>query len=161
MDALLFPDPFIHQLSLYLSLDEIIALCLTNANFNNIICKTDYTWQSRFIQEFGPITYEGSWRDLYKTTFKAFVSGSNLEGQLSLNTTQNVKSFTPINDIMYKQIAMGDSHTLFLDLNGNVSASGNNRYGQLGLGDRNIRLTATIVPGIRAKKIAAGAIIVL
>jgi hypothetical protein len=57
MEGIFFPDDFIHRLSLYLSPDDVMTLCLVNSNFNKI-CDSDYTWKSRFIDEFGIIDSE-------------------------------------------------------------------------------------------------------
>jgi alpha-tubulin suppressor-like RCC1 family protein len=47
-----------------------------------------------------------------------------------------------------KAIAAGSDHSLVLTEAGEVYACGDNQYGQLGLGDRESRLTPVRVPGL-------------
>jgi hypothetical protein len=104
----IYPDPFIHQLSLYLSPENIMTLGLIDTNFNKVVFQNDYTWKSRFINEFGSNSYDDNWTDalgLYKKTFQAIFFGRDLDQKIDSN-------------IMYKQIVMGISYMLFLDING-------------------------------------------
>ncbi len=78
--------------------------------------------------------------------------GYNLFGQLGLNDTNNRLTLTsiPLPDSMASiaSVGCGEFHTMVLDINGKVWGCGDNRFGQLGLGDTNDRLTLTQVPFI-------------
>jgi hypothetical protein len=66
------------------------------------------------------------------------------------------KGFEKIpNDIKAKHIAC-DNHIAMIDMDGNVWTYGNNRMGQLGLGDQTSRDTFTQVPNISAVQVFCG-----
>lgn len=77
-------------------------------------------------------------------------NGTNHYGQLGLNNlNDNIPSPTKIEGLPPIQaVATGENHSLFLDINGNVWATGFNQFGQLGLGDYNNRQIPTKIEGM-------------
>jgi alpha-tubulin suppressor-like RCC1 family protein len=86
---------------------------------------------------------------IFKNDGSVWCCGSNVNGQLGLNSTTNAyNTFTKVttnisNDV--KQIACGDQHTFILKTNGSVWSCGDNSKGQLGLNDTTDRTTFTQV----------------
>lgn len=82
---------------------------------------------------------------------RAYVAGDNSSGQLSQGNTTPVNVPTIVSEIFntgnYVKIAMGPSHSLFLKMNGNVMAAGNNSSGQLGDGTNTQRNSKVNVLG--------------
>jgi alpha-tubulin suppressor-like RCC1 family protein len=90
---------------------------------------------------------------------EVYAWGINTDGQLGLGDTEDRLMPTKVPDLTkVKAIAVGGcSHVLVLTESGEVYAWGWNGAGQLGLGDKEDRLTPTKVPGLaRVKAIAAG-----
>jgi alpha-tubulin suppressor-like RCC1 family protein len=88
---------------------------------------------------------------------KVYVAGVNSYGQLGLGDTNNRDDFTEVVSLNGKHIiyiAAGEYHTLAIDSDGKVYATGEN-YGQLGLGDNNDRNTFTEVTSLSGKNITA------
>ena len=73
------------------------------------------------------------------TTGKVYATGWNYYGQLGIGNTQDQYTPVPIpyfndnNNIQISAIFAGAYHTIFLDTNGKVYATGYNNYGQLGI----------------------------
>lgn len=61
---------------------------------------------------------------------------------------------TQVSNLKAKQISAGDHHVILIDLDNNVWAWGENKYGQLGVGDRSDRIQPTQLP-IKAKEVIA------
>lgn len=61
--------------------------------------------------------------------------GSNSHGQLGNGSKSNCPSFSTViaEDVKFAQVACGQNHTLFLDVEGIVYACGSNDSGQLGI----------------------------
>ncbi|MFA7239572.1 MAG: hypothetical protein WC091_05615 [Sulfuricellaceae bacterium] len=86
--------------------------------------------------------------------------GHNADGQLGDGTrVSRNNGAIPVPGLQkIISVAVGSGHSLALDSEGHVYAWGNNRQGQLGIGDMDTRLTPTLIgryPG--AKGVAAGA----
>jgi alpha-tubulin suppressor-like RCC1 family protein len=84
----------------------------------------------------------------------------NYFGQLGLGDTHNRNTPTRIEDLPFpiKAISAGSSHSLVLDVKGNVYSSGDGMFGQLGLGSRDVKKKFTIIEGLHfpIKAISAG-----
>jgi alpha-tubulin suppressor-like RCC1 family protein len=95
------------------------------------------------------------------TDGKVYASGHNEFGQLGLGDNSKEtsrKAFTLVSDLSNKKIvaiAAGIYHSLALDSEGNVYATGENDVGQLGLGDKDNRNGFTSVTSLEGKKIVA------
>lgn len=90
---------------------------------------------------------------------KLYMFGDNEFGQIPTDFNYLHSVFDPdeIRDISRaKAVACGGYHTVVMDFQGRVFTTGNNRYGQLGLGDNNHRRKLTQIPNIIAKQISAG-----
>jgi alpha-tubulin suppressor-like RCC1 family protein len=86
-----------------------------------------------------------------------FACGYNYYGQLGMGHTNNVNTFTAVPllpDRKVKEVVTGDNHTMILTNDGKVFASGNNFFGQLGLGDDDDRNTFTAVSPLPDDKVA-------
>jgi alpha-tubulin suppressor-like RCC1 family protein len=77
---------------------------------------------------------------------KVYAAGANYEGQLGLGkwsffggdakpTYSSFTLVTSLNGVIVKSIAAGWNHSVVLSADGKIYAAGDNRYGQLGLGD--------------------------
>jgi alpha-tubulin suppressor-like RCC1 family protein len=89
---------------------------------------------------------------------KVYAAGSNHNGQLGLNDDEDREVFTPISSLSDKHIvavAAGAKHSLALDNNGKVYATGSNYNGRLGLNDDDNRKTFTFVDSLSDKHIIA------
>ncbi|MDR2152816.1 MAG: hypothetical protein LBO72_08345 [Helicobacteraceae bacterium] len=89
---------------------------------------------------------------------KIYAIGSNNEGQLGLGDTSPRKTWTPVppfSDRKIVAIAGSWSHSLALDENCKVYATGFNGNGKLGLGDRANRASFALVSSLADKKIVA------
>ena len=84
--------------------------------------------------------------------------GNNYYGQLGDGTTTQKLSPVQIKSgTKFKQIAVGDSHSLTIDEEGNLWTCGNNDYGQLGDETTTSRTSPIqIKTGIKFKQVAAG-----
>ena len=87
--------------------------------------------------------------------------GYNKYGQLGLgnNINRNIPEKIPIIDtniIKVKAISAGKFHSLIIDENNDVYSFGNNKHGQLGLGDNISRFIPIKIEGIKARFILAG-----
>jgi alpha-tubulin suppressor-like RCC1 family protein len=111
---------------------------------------------------------------------RVFVFGNNARGQLGLGDLKNRYEPTLVPNIMGQQVATGQDHSLIIDSTGKVYdppagrvydppagrvcdppagrvfAFGDNKYGQLGLGDYQNRLDPTSISNIKAQQVAAG-----
>ncbi|MDR2153294.1 MAG: hypothetical protein LBO72_10795 [Helicobacteraceae bacterium] len=89
---------------------------------------------------------------------KLYASGFNEYGQLGLGDKTDRNVFTPVAALEGKkivEIATSITHSLALDANGKVYATGANGGGQLGLGDNDNRVAFTLVTSLEGKKIVA------
>ncbi|NCC50106.1 MAG: hypothetical protein EOM20_02710 [Spartobacteria bacterium] len=85
--------------------------------------------------------------------------GKNDYGEGGLGDKYRTEFFTQINGAYFKQVASGMDHTLFLTAGGEVYGTGDNRYGQLGLGAVDEVLYPTLITmpnNLKAKDIACG-----
>jgi alpha-tubulin suppressor-like RCC1 family protein len=79
---------------------------------------------------------------------KVYATGQNAYGQLGLGDTTDCNTFTDVTSLSGKTIiaiSVGGFHSLALSNDGKIYATGNNYYGQLGLGDNADRKTFTKV----------------
>ena len=139
--------------------------------YNTFILKNDGTLWSCGNNQYGQLglgdtinrttftqitTNTGDIKEIYCGTYHTFIlendgtlwgTGLNSEGELGLGNTNNRNTFTQIttntNDI--KSVYCGWSHTIILKNDGTLWSTGDNSYGQLGLGDTNNRTTFTQV----------------
>ena len=89
-----------------------------------------------------------SYTFILKNDGSVWSCGYNKYGQLGLNDTTNITSFTKVitninNDV--KQIACGEFHTFILKNNGSIWSCGYNGSGQLGLGNNTNKTSFTKV----------------
>jgi alpha-tubulin suppressor-like RCC1 family protein len=87
---------------------------------------------------------------------RVWTMGQGNNGELGHGTTQNRKFFkmieTPRIFTKIRKIACGNSHTAFLDAQGQIWTFGDNILGQLGHGDMNDRLIPTMIPRFQGLK---------
>jgi alpha-tubulin suppressor-like RCC1 family protein len=92
-----------------------------------------------------------------------WVFGNNFSGQLGLG--DEIPRYVPtkipfetfgLQNFKVKSIIAGSDHTIAIDLNDDVWVFGDNKFGQLGLGDRINRNIPTKIPNFKAKSIVAG-----
>jgi alpha-tubulin suppressor-like RCC1 family protein len=89
---------------------------------------------------------------------KVYATGWNHHGQLGLGDNTNRNAFTEVTDLSDKNIiaiSARGSHSLALSNNGKVYATGNNAFGELGLGDNTHRNTFKEVSSLNGKNIIA------
>ncbi|MDR2151649.1 MAG: hypothetical protein LBO72_02405 [Helicobacteraceae bacterium] len=89
---------------------------------------------------------------------KVYATGFNGYGQLGLGDTDDRKTFVEIASLKGKKIvsvAAGDHDSFAIGDNGKVYATGENRDGQLGLGDTSDRKTFVEIASLKGKKIIA------
>lgn len=81
---------------------------------------------------------------LLDTKGKVYAFGSNEYGQLGITLDDAMvptpEPITYFNDIPIKSVSAGATHTIFLDTQGKVYSTGDNKFGQLGLGDKKNRI---------------------
>jgi alpha-tubulin suppressor-like RCC1 family protein len=88
---------------------------------------------------------------------RLYAAGRNYFGQLGLGDADDRWKFAEIASLNGKKIvaiAAGDSHSLALDADGKVYGTGDNDFGQLGLGEMRDRNVWTLAPPFSEKKIA-------
>jgi len=93
----LFPEDYLINLALSLPLSLIIRFCQTNKRFNRLICNNTYFWQHKFLRDFGPINYQGSWKYLYLNYLNVWGWGDNMYGQLGLGS--DLRAMIPYLDL--------------------------------------------------------------
>jgi alpha-tubulin suppressor-like RCC1 family protein len=102
----------------------------------------------------------GNYHSLFlDTEGNVWATGSNKDGQLGLgDNVNNVQVSTKIDTLpAIKAVAARNNHSLFLDNEGNVWATGCNNYGRLGLGDNTVRTVPTKIDNMPPiKTIVAG-----
>ena len=156
----LLPDPQIIEIALYLSLHDIPQYCRINSRFNNLICNNEIFWRLKFHKDYDktrPVNYTvNSWKSLYMNFNNVWTFGSNIFGRSGFCDNQHRNIPTQIYNLKAKQISIGKTHTLVIDINNNVWTFGNNLSGQLGLGDFNNRNTPIQIPNLKGKQISAG-----
>ncbi|MDR0664864.1 MAG: hypothetical protein LBF86_05010, partial [Helicobacteraceae bacterium] len=89
---------------------------------------------------------------------KVYATGFNNKGQLGLGDKTDRKVFTEVANLSDKNIialSVGAHHSLALSKDGKIYATGDNKYGQLGLGDNDNRDTFTEVANLSDKNIIA------
>lgn len=87
-----------------------------------------------------------------------YVCGKNDYGQLGFESAENIKSFTKLTGSYEvenaRQVCCGYYHTLVLSHNGLVVGFGRNDYGQLGIGNTQLRVYGcNIINGLRDKNV--------
>lgn len=100
---------------------------------------------------------------LFKNDGSLWACGVNSKGQLGINHTSSLNSFTQVtanisNDVV--QVAAGNEHILVVKNNGELWGSGSNYYGQLSLGGTtSVSIFNKITAGVSdVKQIACGAL---
>jgi alpha-tubulin suppressor-like RCC1 family protein len=104
--------------------------------------------------------------------YNIWTFGYNGSGQLGLGDTQNrniptqitfndlssneVSGITRTRHLKAKQVSSGIYYTAIIDLNDNIWVFGDNRVGQLGLGDRQDRNIPIQIPHFKAYQVSAG-----
>ncbi|MDR2638689.1 MAG: hypothetical protein LBC09_02495, partial [Helicobacteraceae bacterium] len=89
---------------------------------------------------------------------KVYAAGSSKYGQLGLDDKSNRNRFTEVKGLSDKNIiaiAAGDAHSIALGKDGKVYAAGDNKYGQLGVGDKTDRDSFTEAESLNGKNIIA------
>lgn len=130
------PNSLIRQMALSLSLNEINSLCRTNKKFNQAICQYQIFWYNKLVNDYKvteAYSEELDRKKIYKYyKYRLIGLGSNGQGRLGLISTRKVDNFTYIPTVAFKDIACGDSYSIFIDINGNLWVTGDNYSGQLG-----------------------------
>ncbi len=126
-----------------LSNQDLMALCLTNKRYYNIICNNKQSWFWRIYKRFGYISNIDSlrtefinpkciWDILIMNTLYMF--GLNDDGQLGTEDTNKRSAPTNImNDIKY--VSCGGLHTGVITIDNKLFMFGSNGSGRLGTGD--------------------------
>jgi alpha-tubulin suppressor-like RCC1 family protein len=89
---------------------------------------------------------------------KVYATGDNEYGQIGFGSDANKTSFTEVGSLSGKTITAifaGGYHSLAIDNDGKVYATGLNEYGQLGLDDKTDRNVFTEVTSLNGKTITA------
>jgi alpha-tubulin suppressor-like RCC1 family protein len=159
------PNDQLFEIALQLNINDLNYYCLYNSRFNNLICDNNEFWKAKFLYDFGEPDYDlvTDWKSLYKNHGTVYVFGDNRQNLLGLHASLSLWKPTKLSNFKFKVISAGDYHTVVLDFKDEVWTFGNNRYGQLGLGDENFRATPTKIsfaafnlPDLQFKSIAAG-----
>jgi alpha-tubulin suppressor-like RCC1 family protein len=146
-----------------LALDSDGKVYATGGNYNGQLGLGDYDNRSAFT----PVTFPegviitsivaGSAHSLaLDSDGKIYGTGRNDDSRFGFSESAYIKSFTPIpvpNGVKIKAIAAGWIHSVALDSDGKVYATGHNGYGELGLGDNDHRNTFTEVTSLSGKNI--------
>ena len=84
--------------------------------------------------------------------------GNNEDGQIGKGGFLEMYKYVPtiLPNTKGKFVACGSYHTMIIDMESNIWVMGNNEYGQLGLGDNDIRKTPTKIPNIKGNFISCG-----
>ena len=153
-----------------LPLDDILNLLYTSKDFHDI-----YLLRKK-LKEIGYDTEEDisieDIKEIIRNRGKVYATGNNEYGQLGLESERSSDSedtvglptvslgdnnnnfrdrFTLVevpSEYSIKQIITNDVYTYLLTEDGKVYATGDNKYGQLGLGNNNCRNRFTLVEGI-------------
>jgi alpha-tubulin suppressor-like RCC1 family protein len=120
----------------------ITALAIGEVNITATLA-SDNTIQASAIvivdREIAQIVVGGSHSVILDTKGDVWVAGGNENGQLGIGNNDDSAKFVKIKTIgtMGKavSVAAGKTHTLAVDSDGNIWATGDNTYGQLGSGD--------------------------
>jgi alpha-tubulin suppressor-like RCC1 family protein len=136
------------------------ALSNTTSTFIPSMPAGDHTFTSIDIGEQYSLALEDNGR--------IWSTGGNGDGRAGGGATDPVPGWTEvdntggINDVSITQIVSGETHSVALDSTGNVWATGDNNYGQLGLGDTTDRTYFTkvtanvnVASGVTISQIAA------
>lgn len=158
----LLSDDSIRDIALHLSLPEINYLGLTNSRFNRIICRDEGFWRLKFIYDFdfNPIDYRGSWLQLYQRYGNVWLYPTGRYEPVGSEQDKKIDKPTRIQNINLlgkaKQVSIGVTHTVLIDIHNNVWSWGSNKYGELGLGHTQDQSVPTKIPNFRAKQVSAG-----
>ena len=134
------PNPILRQIAIDLSLSDIISLCRASKRFNIVICADSINfWGPKLTRDFpGQENIEGDFKLTYRSLLnKLYAFGRNNFGQLGLGYPENMNVSIPVlisNFIYVSMVACGQDHTVVI-ADDKLYGFGNNRYGQLGLGD--------------------------
>ncbi len=122
-----------------------VKISFYNANINQVIC--------------------GSYSVVcLASDYKVYVWGRNRDYQLGINGGSK-KCLTPQENLFFREkqiisVKVGDAHSMFLSLIGELYVAGNNKYGQLGIEDLDLDThpvhKLNFLPGI-IEKISCGA----
>ena len=91
---------------------------------------------------------------------KVYACGNNEDGQLGLGDKIDRNYFVEVVNLPYasgiKEVDCGDSHTVITTMDGKLFVCGNNKQGQLGLGDYEDRLFFVAAPITNIDKVRCG-----
>ena len=94
---------------------------------------------------------------------KTYVVGHNLDGQLGMGNNVDVNVFTEVSGLAgvnAVEVSCGNKETLVLASDGKVYATGDNTYGQLGMGNKvalNVFTEVSSLAGINVVEVSCGA----
>jgi len=154
------PKEVIQNIGLRLGIRDIANLCKTNRYINLILCENDHFWKLKYLRDIGePENKVTRWKEAYEDLYdvSAYAIGNNLYGNLGVGDIPTVTHMMRVPKVRPKAISIGEMHTLFLDWDGKVWTSGNNRFGMMGLPEVKVYPEPVLIPNLpRMKSISAG-----
>lgn len=138
------PAETILSIALTLPISSITALCSVDTRFNSIICANEYFWKSKYIRDFGNVTFQvDNWKNLYLNSGDVWVlTDIEIATRVVTNDLSGIsdkfKSIIAISgqlkDIRGLDVALSGSHFVVIDYNNDVWVWGSSTDGQLGVG---------------------------
>src|SRR5581483_4675746 len=110
-------ENLIINISLYLSLPDLLSICLSCQKWNQLIGQLDYFWKLKLIRDFGMVEECSiSWKKMYQQYINdIWICGLNNFGQLGLGDRFNRNVPTKIPGLKATHIAGGYYHTVVID----------------------------------------------
>jgi len=132
------PNELLHCLFLRAELKTLHNLVRVNRRFYAVITD-DFFWKNKCLVDFGSLVPDSTWNETYKNALlgNVFVFGENSFGELGLKGVRTQRTPALLPGIKARDVAVGEYHSLVLDIYGNVYSFGLNRGGCLGIGEEN------------------------
>ena len=104
------PTEMIFKVGLQMPLSDLLNICQTYSQINDILCARDLYWKTRYLQDFGsPAKKVIKWKQEYMYSYHnigvIWVCGSNASGQLGLGNFENTSKPIKIPYFVAKTLA--------------------------------------------------------
>lgn len=147
------PIEILHNISLFISLNDIISLSSISKKYKFCITDNDLFWRIRFIEDFSDYRVDvKSWKNKYKKFWYLLIFPIINSPQFNDIEKRNI--LRQIFKINIKQISIY-KHILLLDKENNVWGYGENKFHELGLSKGIYIKDFTLIPNIKAKYVSA------